>query len=89
MEEKGQTIELKISGMTCVSHVAKVLQSAPGVEAAVVDLAGGRVQGVHLDVAAIVALVEEEGYSAQESRCDKQAQPNFIALTLTGCSCCG
>ena len=89
-----QTIELKVSGMTCgscVSHVSKALQNVPGVHNAVVDLASGsaRVEGEHLDKAALVAAVEEEGYTAQETPGASQPRTNSIPLTANGCSCCG
>lgn len=65
-----ETLNLKISGMSCgacVGHVTKALQSAPGVQSAVVDLAtqSARVQGQGLDLAQLKAAVEEEGYQAQ------------------------
>ena len=65
-----ETLNLKISGMSCgacVGHVTKALQSAPGVQSAVVDLASqsARVQGQDLDVEGLKAAVEEEGYEAQ------------------------
>lgn len=89
-----QTIELKISAMTCgacVSHVTKALQSAPGVQSAVVDLesATARVEGENLDKAALVEAVEEEGYGAQESPNMSLAPSTSIPLTAAGCSCCG
>ena len=66
-----QTLDLKISGMSCgacVGHVTRALQSAPGVKSAIVDLASqsARVQGENLDVEQLKAAVEEEGYEAQE-----------------------
>lgn len=89
-----QTIELNISGMTCgscVSHVTKALQSASGVQTAVVDLASAtaRIQGKNLDKAALVEAVEEEGYGAQESQDMSLAPANSIPLTAAGCSCSG
>ncbi len=89
-----QTIELKVSGMTCgscVSHVSKALQNVPGVQSAVVDLAGAsaRVEGENLDLTALVAAVEEEGYTAQEAPDASQTPTNSIPLTASGCSCCG
>ena len=65
-----QTLNLKISGMSCgacVGHVTKALQSAPGVSSAVVDLdsQSARVEGQNLDLAQLQAAVEEEGYQAQ------------------------
>ena len=89
-----QTIELKVSGMTCgscQSHVTKALQSVPGVQSAVVDLASASasVEGQNLDKAALVAAVEEEGYTAQEAPDAGQTPTNSISLTASGCSCCG
>ena len=89
-----QTIELKVSGMTCgacVSHVSKALQSAAGVQSAVVDLASGtaRVGGENLDTTALVAAIEEDGYGAQETESASQTSTNTIPLTASGCSCCG
>ena len=65
-----ETHNLKIRGMSCgacVSHVAKALQNAPGVQSAVVDLQSqsARVQGQNLNLAQLQAAVEEEGYQAQ------------------------
>lgn len=64
-----QSIELKVSGMSCeacVEHVTRALQNVRGVQAVQVNLPGtARVEGEDLDVAALVAAVEEEGYSAQ------------------------
>jgi copper chaperone len=74
-----QTIELKISGMTCgacVSHVTKALQSVTGVQSAVVDLAGA------------TAHVSGDGYGAQPSEGAAPTPSNSIPLTATGCSCC-
>jgi copper chaperone len=89
-----QTIELNLSGMTCgacVSHVSSALQGVTGVQSAIVDLASGtaRVGGENLDVATLVAAVEEEGYGAQEAANAPEAPTNSIALTASGCSCCG
>lgn len=89
-----QTIELKVSGMTCgscQSHVFRALQSVPGVQSAVVDLAKGtaRINGENLDKAALVAAVEEEGYGAVETEPASQAPTNSIPLTASSCSCCG
>jgi len=89
-----QTIELRISGMTCgscVSHVTKALQSAPGVQSAVVDLASAtaHIQGESLDKAALVEAVEAEGYGAQESQNTSLAPSTSIPLISAGCSCCG
>ena len=66
-----QTLNLKISGMSCgacVGHVTRALQSAPGVSSAVVDLESqsARVEGENLDVEQIKVAVEEEGYEARE-----------------------
>ncbi|MEX2540332.1 MAG: cation transporter [Trueperaceae bacterium] len=60
--------ELKITGMTCghcQSAVESALASVGGVSDVRVDLAQGRaeVEGT-ADVAALVAAVEEEGYTA-------------------------
>jgi copper chaperone len=89
-----QNIELKISGMTCgscQSHVTKALQSAPGVQSVVVDLARGtaRIEGEDLDQAALVGAVEEEGYGVQPAENAGASRTNSIPLTPTGCSCCG
>ncbi len=62
-------IQLKIEGMTCghcVMGVKQALAAVPGVKGAVeVDLASGRAQvDGTADAAALIAAVEEEGYSA-------------------------
>jgi copper chaperone len=64
-----QTIELKITGMTCdhcVHAVTGALQGVAGVAEAKVDLAANAatVKGDGVDPAALVAAVEEEGYEA-------------------------
>jgi len=67
------TATLKIQGMTC-GHcertVREVLEGAPGVRSARVDLAGGRAV-VEYDESRtnpqeLAALVTEEGYEAEE-----------------------
>lgn len=63
------THELTVSGMTC-NHcraaVAQALNKVPGVEHVTVDLATGRatVQATNVDVAALIAAVEAQGYSS-------------------------
>ena len=60
--------ELKITGMSCghcQSAVEKALRSVAGGEEVQVDLASGVARvGGNVDVNALVAAVEEEGYSA-------------------------
>jgi copper chaperone len=63
------TIELNIEGMTCdhcVNAVTGALQEVPGVKAAKVDLdsKSASVEGEQVDVQALIAAVEEEGYEA-------------------------
>ncbi len=58
---------LIINGMTCancVKHVREALEGVPGVSHAEVDLASGvaRVTHDHVEEAAMIAAVEEEGY---------------------------
>ena len=68
------TVEIPVSGMTCdhcVGTVRKALEALPGVEAARVDLAGGRAE-VDLDPAladraALTRAVEAAGYSVPDS----------------------
>ena len=61
--------KLKVTGMTCmhcVGAVKKALQNVPGVEAAEVTLDPGEaVVSGEADVAAMVAAVKAEGYSAE------------------------
>lgn len=64
------TVQLKVDGMTCqncVRHVKEALENVEGVSSAEVDLTAGTavVDGNGLDEQALVAAVEEEGYSAQ------------------------
>ena len=64
-----QTIELKITGMTCdhcVHAVTGALKAVAGVAEAKVDLEANAatVKGDGVDTAALVAAVEEEGYEA-------------------------
>lgn len=95
-----QTIELKVSGMTCgacVGHVTKGLQSVAGVKNVLVDLAGAKatVAGESLDLSQLLSAVEEEGYGASEikgatpSEGAGETQAAIIPLSAQGCSCCG
>ncbi len=64
-----QTIELNITGMTCdhcVRSVTNALKDVPGVEEVTVSLDKNEaiVKGDSVDVAALVAAVEEEEYGA-------------------------
>ena len=64
-----QTIELDITGMTCdhcVRSVTNALKEVPGVAEVTVSLEKNEaiVKGDHVDVAALVAAVEEEEYGA-------------------------
>ncbi len=64
-----QTIELNITGMTCdhcVRSVTNALKDVPGVEDVTVSLEKNEaiVRGDSVEVAALVAAVEEEEYGA-------------------------
>lgn len=64
-----QTIELNITGMTCdhcVRSVTNALKDVPGVEDVTVSLEKSEaiVRGDSVEVAALVAAVEEEEYGA-------------------------
>lgn len=64
-----QKIEFNITGMTCdhcVNAVTNAIKETPGVTEAIVSLADKKatVTGDAIDIAAIVAAVEEEGYEA-------------------------
>jgi len=64
------TTELKVSGMmcgACAGHVSKALQNVPGVQSVEVDLAAAsaRVEHNGADTQAMVAAIDEEGYTAQ------------------------
>ncbi len=64
-----QTIELDITGMTCdhcVNAITGALKDVEGVQDAVVSLDENRatVTGDAVDVATLIAAVEEEGYEA-------------------------
>jgi copper chaperone len=64
-----QTIELNITGMTCdhcVNAVTGALKDVDGVTDAVVSLDEKRatVTAEAVDIAALIAAVEEEGYEA-------------------------
>jgi len=63
---------LKIGGMTCQNcarHVREALQKVPGVKSLDVNLEAGRadVDGEGLDLKALAAAVEREGYTADEA----------------------
>ncbi len=70
--------------------MTKALQSALGVQSAVVDLTSGtaRIEGDHLDQTALIGAVEEEGYGVQPAENVGVNPANSIPLTPTGCSCC-
>ncbi|WP_213663736.1 CopZ family metallochaperone [Stutzerimonas stutzeri] len=62
------SIELKVTGMTCghcVKHVSEALQAVSGVTGVEVDLAAGlaRVAG-QADSPALIAALDEAGYPA-------------------------
>lgn len=64
-----KTIEFDITGMTCdhcVNAVTNAIKETPGVTTAVVSLDEKKatVSGDAVDIAAIIAAVEEEGYEA-------------------------
>jgi copper chaperone CopZ len=64
-----KTIELNVTGMTCehcVRSVTNALKDVPGVSEAVVSLDEKKatVTGDEVDVAKLIAAVEEEGYEA-------------------------
>ena len=63
------TTNLTIGGMTCencVMHVTKALQAVPGVTATTVDLQtqSAKVEHDGAELPALIAAVEEEGYTA-------------------------
>ena len=65
-----ESIELKITGMTCghcVAHTKKSLEAVPGVSQVEVSLDPGsaKVSGEHLDTQALVDAVKQAGYEAQ------------------------
>jgi copper chaperone CopZ len=65
------TTKLSVQGMSCancVAHVTRALQATPGVEHAQVDLASqsASVTG-SASLEALIAAVEEEGYTAAEA----------------------
>ncbi len=66
-----ETIDVKVTGMTCgncVRHVTEALEGVPGVVGAVVSLDDGRaavtVKAGKVDAAALRAAVAEAGYEA-------------------------
>lgn len=64
-----KTIELNVTGMTCdhcVRAVTNALKDVPGVAEAIVSLDDKKatVTGDQVDVAKLIAAVEEEGYEA-------------------------
>ena len=64
-----KTIELNITGMTCehcVKSVTAALKDVPGVSEAIVSLETklATVTADPIDVEALIAAVEEEGYEA-------------------------
>jgi len=64
-----QTIQLKVTGMTCdhcVRSVTGALSEVPGVKAVEVSLEknAATVEGESVDPKALIAAVEDEGYEA-------------------------
>jgi copper chaperone CopZ len=63
-----QTIEIKVSGMSCqhcVAAVDKAVRAVPGVACATVDLAGGAVKVTGLfDRQQVVQAIKAAGYEA-------------------------
>lgn len=65
------SVTLKVEGMSCahcVRHVQKALESAPGVQAAKVDLESRTAEiqfGAETDTAKLIGAVEAVGYTAQ------------------------
>jgi copper chaperone CopZ len=64
-----QTLELSITGMTCdhcVHSVTEAAKSTAGVTSATVSLddKSATVTGENVDVKALIAAIEEEGYEA-------------------------
>lgn len=64
-----QTIELKVTGMTCdhcVHAVTEAARSAPGVSEAKVRLDdnAATISGDDIDVEKLIQLISEEGYEA-------------------------
>jgi copper chaperone CopZ len=65
----GKTTVLTVEGMhcgKCVEFVSKALENVPGVQRALVDLDAKQatVEG-EADTSALIAAVEEEGYTAR------------------------
>ena len=89
-----QTIDLKVSGMTCgscVKHVEKAIQSIAEVEKVEVSLASGiaRVQGnIAQKIDAIIAALKEDGYSAQVSLTVDDVFKGNACKSGSSC-CCG
>jgi len=78
-------LDIDIGGMTCASCVARVekaIKAVPRVRDASVNLATERaaVQGDGLDVAAIVAAVEQAGYTARPTGSGKAEAPAASGL---------
>jgi copper chaperone CopZ len=67
------SIQLNVTGMTCghcKNAVETALKNAPGVTAASVNLQEGKaiIEGEQLDLNALIAAVQEEGYTASLAR---------------------
>lgn len=64
-----QTLELSITGMTCdhcVHSVTEAAKNTAGVTAATVSLddKSATITGENVDIKALIAAIEEEGYEA-------------------------
>ena len=78
-------IDIAIEGMTCASCVARVekaIRAVPGVRDASVNLATEKaaIRGEGLDVAAIMAAVEQAGYAARPADANRQETPQSPGL---------
>lgn len=88
-----ETINLKVSGMscsTCVKHVEKAINSIAGVQRVSVNLDAGtaKVEGdFSKGVSPILAALEEDGYPAQVSTDPSSKTKSSCCKSGSNCCC--
>lgn len=84
------TLQMKVTGMTCgmcVQHVTQALKEVAGVSAATVDLKSGRATVQHEGTTrtALLHAVAEAGYEAEIVSAPAETAPVAVEES---CSCC-
>ncbi|QWD62607.1 heavy-metal-associated domain-containing protein [Polynucleobacter sp. MWH-UH25E] len=89
-----ETINLKVTGMTCgscVKHVEKALSAVPGVQAVVVDLSAGTASvtgDLPGDASSLLAALDADGYPSTIGLADVASTEQGKGGGCGGQSCC-